>query len=367
MRPSLRFLALAVIGWTGIRAATLGALPGAEIFTIEPSEAKSPPPIVPTAFPPIEPVASYAQAPTPFPPGYYPYAPPQLWPVTGRPVVVPVYYASAPPAPRPAHYTPVLPNPEPAFYAPIPPLDDWPLSRIAATSMPPMRSSAAVPMPGQSLPAAISGRLDRLQLSSWALLRGRQGQPLGPSSLASGGTLGGSQAGARLLYNLNRQLAIAARTSSDVGRRGGELAAGVRVQPVAGVPVWLTAERRQRLGSNGSGRSAFAVFAESGIYGRRLPWGFGLDAYLQGGVVGLRSRDAFVDGGLTFSRPLYRNFSGGLGLWGAAQPGVYRVDAGPRLTMAVRNNVRVHLDWRQQLAGNAEPGSGPAITLAGDF
>jgi hypothetical protein len=35
--------------------------------------------------------------------------------------------------------------------------------------------------------------------------------------------------------------------------------------------------------------------------------------------------------------------------------------------MKVRNNVRVHLDYRQKLAGNAQPGSGPAVTLAGDF
>jgi hypothetical protein len=54
-------------------------------------------------------------------------------------------------------------------------------------------------------------------------------------------------------------------------------------------------------------------------------------------------------------------------MWGGAQPGLYRIDAGPRVTMRVRDNLRVHLDWRQRLAGNAEPGSGPAITLAGDF
>ncbi len=35
--------------------------------------------------------------------------------------------------------------------------------------------------------------------------------------------------------------------------------------------------------------------------------------------------------------------------------------------MRVRNNIKVHVDYRQRLAGNAEPGSGPALTLAGDF
>ena len=37
------------------------------------------------------------------------------------------------------------------------------------------------------------------------------------------------------------------------------------------------------------------------------------------------------------------------------------------VSMRVRNNMRVHFDWRQRLAGNAAPGPGPAITLAGDF
>ena len=157
------------------------------------------------------------------------------------------------------------------------------------------------------------------------------------------------------------------RTTSDVGRCGSEVAVGVRVQPVAGVPVWVTAERRQKIGRSGSGRDDFALFAEAGVYQRPIAARFLLDGYLQGGVVGHRTRDLFIDGGLTLTRPIYRNFSGGVGVWGGAQPGVYRVDAGPRVTMNVRRNLKVHVDWRQKLAGNAQPGSGPAVTLAGDF
>jgi len=260
----------------------------------------------------------------------------------------------------------VLPEPEavPAFYSPIPALDEWPLSRIAASSMPQRRSTVLIA--AQSVPARLN-KLDRLQLTAWALLRGRQGQALGPSSLANGGQLGGSQAGARLTYNVTRQVAASLRSSSDIGRRGGEVAGGMRIQPVLGIPVWVTAERRQRIGRYGSGRNAFALFLEGGVYQRPMPWHFSLDAYFQGGVVGMHRRDRFVDGGLTLTRPVYRNFSGGIGVWGGAQPGIYRVDAGPRVTMNVRNNIKVHVDWRQRLAGNAQPGSGPAITLAGDF
>jgi hypothetical protein len=359
MRPSLRFLGLAVLGWAGLRAAAHGVLPGAEIFQIERSEAKAPP-IVATEFPPIEPIQPAAPfaASTDFAPAAMSFGQPQ------KPGAVPVYYAAAPSANyEPARFKGVLPTPKPQFYAPIPALDDWPLSRVAVASMPATHS--AVVVPGERMPAA--SRLDRLQLTAWALLRPQQGGISGPQSLATGGTLGGSQTGARLNYNFTRAIAATLRTTSEVGRRGGEAAAGMRIQPLGGIPVWFTAERRQRIGKYGGGRNAFALFLEGGVYDRPMPWQFSLDAYLQGGVVGFHHRDRFIDGGFTLTRPVYKQFSGGLGVWGAAQPGVYRVDAGPRVSMRVRNNVRVHVDWRQRLAGNAAPGSGPAVTLAGDF
>jgi hypothetical protein len=57
---------IAVVGWAGVRAATLGSLPGAEMFAIKPSEAKAPPPIVTTQFPelppPPQPVPAAGQA-----------------------------------------------------------------------------------------------------------------------------------------------------------------------------------------------------------------------------------------------------------------------------------------------------------------
>ena len=365
MKPSLRFLAVAVLGWAGVRAATLGALPGAEIFRIDRSEAK-PPPIVPTEFPPIAPItpATTDAASADFREAGMSYGPTQQSPPGARAPIVPFYYSAS--SPPPARPTPaLLPEPRRQFYSPIPALDEWPLSRIASASMP-LRSS--IVSAAQSVPAALKrSGIDRLQLTTWALLRSQSAGVAGTGSLASGGSLGASQAGARLSYNFTRQIAATLRSTSEVGRRGGELAAGVRIQPVRGIPLWFDAERRQRIGRYGGGRSAFALFFEGGVYDRPMPLHFFLDTYLQGGVVGFRSRDGFVDGGLTLTRPVYKNFSAGLGVWGGAQPGVYRVDAGPRVTMRVRNNLRVHFDWRQRLAGNAIPGSGPAVTLAGDF
>jgi len=81
----------------------------------------------------------------------------------------------------------------------------------------------------------------------------------------------------------------------------------------------------------------------------------------------LTSRDWFVDGQAAVARSVWRNFSAGLGLWGGAQPGLSRLDAGPRVSMRVGSRMRVHLDYRHKLVGNAQPGSGGVVTVAGDF
>ena len=369
MRPSLRFLAVAMVGWAGFRAMTLGIIPGAQIFAAARPRAPEPAsvPVMATQFATIEPIAPAPVAPPPLQAAAIPYfsASPM------RPMVVPVYYdyrgASAPPAPpmRSTQAIWALPEPKPVFRPNPSPLDDWPFSHLASAAMP-ARSTVTAPMQ-TTAPAIVAARIDRIQFTMWAMLRDTRTLTAAPHSLASGGTLGASQAGARLVYNFSPMISAVVRTGSEVGRRGGEVAGGVRVRPLRAIPLWITAERRQAIGQYGGGRNAFAFFAEGGLYDRPMPWGFRLDGYAQGGVVGLSSRDLFADGGLTFSRPLYREFSGGFGVWGGIQPGIYRVDAGPRLSMKVRRNMRVHLDYRLRLAGNAEPGSGPVVTLAGDF
>jgi hypothetical protein len=127
------------------------------------------------------------------------------------------------------------------------------------------------------------------------------------------------------------------------------------------------AERRKAIGAPGGGRDAFALLGEGGVYGRTLPWQFRLDGYGQAGVVGARSRDWFVDGGVTATRPVYGRFALGGGVWGGAQPGLSRLDIGPRLSMQVRPGIRTHLDYRYRLLGRSEPGSGFAATVATDF
>ena len=372
MSAPLRFLGVLALTWVAFRAGTLWSLPGG---TVTPAKAADEPagfsePVDAADFPPVAtPTSDSPPAygyPTAYP--YYPaypgnpaYPPGQAYPVSQPvPVRIPVYYpsyfpiqqASAAGAPSPSRRQPLdldLGSPATA--------DDWSLAQLSP--LPNRRAAVAAPV---SAAPTMPPKVDRLQLSSWALLRGRASA----STLASAGTLGGGQAGARLTYAFDRKLAAQLRTSSPVGGgRGVEVALGARYQPLRSLPVWINAERRQALGDYG--RSAFALFAESGLYQQPLPWKFQLDAYLQGGVVGINSRDLFVDGAFTATRPLFRNYLIGAGVWGGAQPGLYRIDVGPRLTMKVRGNIRVHADWRQRLAGEADPGSGPALTLAADF
>ncbi len=356
MSAPLRFLALVVVGWGALRVTTADRVPLAEGLGAPAEASAAVPPVGMTEFPPLAP---FDAPPTPPPPAYPQFV--QAAVMTPRivyysvPVRVasPAYYAAAPRPPA----QPLL-----DFHLPTSSGEQWSLASLATATLPPRQSTPAAPAAAAAPVPSRPPKLDRWQLSSWALLR-EQG---GAAALASGGMLGGSQAGARLTYALTRQFGASLRTTSPVGGRGVEVALGARYQPLRSVPVWVTAERRQAFGRDG-GRSAFALFAEGGLYEAGLPWKLVLDGYAQGGVVGINSRDLFADGALALTRPVYKNYAAGFGIWGGAQPGLYRVDAGPRVSMRVKNNIRMHLDYRQRLAGDAEPGSGPAVTLAADF
>jgi hypothetical protein len=232
-----------------------------------------------------------------------------------------------------------------------------------ATPARPFRPPAALP-PQRGPVQASPGRWS---LSAWAFVRHG-----GTAPLAAGGLLGGSQAGARLTYRLNRDsgrpLALSARLSTPLRRgSGAEAALGVDWKPARRLPVHLLAERRQALGREG--RSAFAVTFYGGVSDASLGR-FRIDGYAQAGIVGARSRDPFADGSLRVSLPLTARARLGAGAWGAAQPGLARLDIGPqaalRLPVAGRA-VTLAADWRVRVAGDAEPGSGPTLTLATDF
>ncbi len=371
MSAPTRFLAIAVFSWIGLRA-TAGAFDLAPLAELKPGPMPAPtggmsqpaayaegpqyswaggtalPPTAP-ATPAASPYALMAAPPRPI---YYPY---------------PVYPA---PAPMPAAYRAEqawVEQPAGLAFGALPPAEEAPLSRLATAE-----PKASGPVPSFTGPQRAG--LDRVSLTSWALLR--PPPALAPESgaepgLATGGMLGGSQAGARFTWRFNRALALNARVSAPIDYQqrkiAGEAALGVSWQPLASVPVRLLAERRHPIGAPGGGSKAFALLAEGGVYERPLPWRFRLDGYAQSGVVGVRGPQWFVDGGATVTRPVFGRFAVGGGAWGGAQAGLSRLDVGPRLSMQLRPGVRTHLDYRYRLFGNAAPGNGFAATVATDF
>lgn len=340
--PPLRFLALVVGGWVCARGAAL--LPS---WTPEDAEAASGPIAAPrpaprlTSWPGPAPRSSRAKS----------------------------RAAGGPVAPRGSRgaYAVAGPSPSPPALVLRPSTS---LETNEGWSLRPGRSRQGFPgaspsssAPLQSPPAGSP----RWSFSSWAFAR-RGDAP----ALAPGGILGGSQAGARLRYRLNgdqsRPLSLSARSYAPLRRpRAAEAALGFDWKPLRAMPVHLLAERRQALGSEG--RSAFSITAYGGVSEGRLGR-LRLDAYAQIGVVGVRSRDFFADGSARVSLPIDGPLKIGAGAWAAAQPGVSRVDVGPHLAWRLPlegRNVTLMADWRVRVAGDARPGSGPALTIATDF
>jgi hypothetical protein len=204
----------------------------------------------------------------------------------------------------------------------------------------------------------------RWSVSAWALLRSG-----GERQLATGGVLGGSQAGMRATYRLRDGLAVSGRAYAPIDTpEGAEVALGIEWQPLRTVPVRVLAERRQGIGKEG--RSAFALLAYGAVSDQPLIGPVTLDAYAQAGVVGARSRDGFIDGAVRLGAPVAGGLSAGVGAWGAAQPGVSRFDVGPQVSYRLPvpgATMRVSAEWRFRVGGDARPGSGPALTLSTDF
>jgi hypothetical protein len=330
-RAPLRFLLTVLALWIAIRAAILSPDWPAGFALLPEAAAEAPPHRV-----------APAAAPTPAPPAN----------MRARATIAREFrpesaaLTATPPAARLAGIAPIrLALPEQSGTRPL------------QASLP----GAVPPMP----PAlrAVQARDSRWSLSAWLLVRDESGTP----ALTPGGTLGGSQAGARLNYVLGGGVSLAARVYLPLRHpAGAEVAGGLDWQPLASLPLHLLAERRQRLGRDG--RSALAVTLYGGA-SKRLGSRLRLDVYGQAGVVGRRARDLFADGALRLSRQV-GPVELGAGAWGAAQRGARRLDAGPSLSwrLPVPNaNLRLQADWRFRIAGDAMPRSGPALTLAADF
>lgn len=221
---------------------------------------------------------------------------------------------------------------------------------------PPLRPP---PLPLRHSPLRLTG-------SAWLLARG------GSNGTLSGGQLGGSQAGVRIAYAIGeaRRLALTARLSAPISGRGKEAALGVEWKPTR-LPIRIIAEQRFVLDD---GRGGPTIGAIGGFGPRPIAAGFDLETYGQAGAIARDGIEGFVDVASRITRPVVKvggmRFDLGAGAWGSAQRSAARFDVGPSVGIVVpidRRTIRLNLDWRQRVAGNARPGSGPALSIGSDF
>ncbi len=327
-----------------------------------------------------------------------------------RPELVAIEFLPAPARQRPALVTPITPVPAPV---PIPAVavtvhqgagpvtPDVPAktspaplpARVAAGhQLLWMAALSQLPTLGEinaaaarARPQAVAGPVAQNQTppvsrwsgDAWLLYR------TGGTGLLAGGfappTYGASQAGAVLRYRLDpgsdHRPALYLRATSGIAvPRGEEAALGLSVRPVAGLPVAaLTELRATQFGGQVRLRPAATLVSELPSFA--LPGGLRGEVYVQGGYVGGTGATGFVDGQIKVDRRLARigraDLRLGGGVWGGAQQGAARLDAGPSASLGLPlggpASARLAMDWRFRLTGSAAPQSGPAVTLSAGF
>ena len=254
---------------------------------------------------------------------------------------------------------------------------------MAALSKLPLPAGLSAPASMRQVPAPFYpvGRKPlaskRWSADSWLMLRRR-----GAASLATGAapaTYGASQFGAVLRYRLakssSHKPAAYARVTASLGRIAEKEAAfGVSARPLVSVPVVAAVELRASDQPGGRQiRPAAMVVTE--IRPIDLPYGTRAEFYGQAGYVGGTYATAFADGQLRIDTKLAdlgkAELRVGAGSWAGVQKGASRVDVGPTATMGIPisngASARLGVDWRVRVTGNAEPESGPAITLSAGF
>ncbi|MXO89446.1 hypothetical protein [Pontixanthobacter aquaemixtae] len=216
----------------------------------------------------------------------------------------------------------------------------------------------------------------RWSLDSWLFIRqgGQRDVTIGPAPA----TYGASQAGAVLRYRLaphsGNRPAVYLRVNSPLAQTAeAEIASGLAARPIASLPLAAHGEVRVSR-PNGKVRARPAAFVVTELPRVRLPLQSRLEAYAQAGYVGGDFATGFVDGHLRLDREAVAFDLGSLrlggGVWGGAQKGAARLDAGPTASLDIKigeTPARISMDYRHRLTGDAEPQSGVAITISSGF
>lgn len=229
---------------------------------------------------------------------------------------------------------------------------------------------------GERAPEKIKPR--RWSADAWALLRGNGAGPLANGALPA--TYGASQAGAILRYRLallgGHRPEVYMRSTATLQQIQSETAAaiGLSARPLTALPV-ITALEMRLTEQAGQRRVQPVAMAITALPPFPLPGGLRGEAYAQAGYVAGKYATPFAEGQMRADHGLFRlgaieSRIGG-GVWGGIQKGASRIDAGPSaiVTLPLKRgvNARVGVDWRFRVAGDAEPGSGPAVTLSAGF
>ena len=230
--------------------------------------------------------------------------------------------------------------------------------------------ATAFPLAGESL---IRTPSDRWSLDAWAFIRENTSNRLNPGAIPA--TYGASQAGAILRYRLNpaddrHPTAYLRATSALGGPSQKEIAAGVSIRPFPKVPITTLGEIRAAE-FDGSVEARPAILAVTEFSPIALPAETRATVYGQAGYVAGDFATAFADGLIRIDREVASastvklRFGGGV--WGGAQRGAERIDIGPTISAdvpAAGGSLRVSLDYRHRVTGDAVPQSGFAFTVS---
>ncbi len=223
----------------------------------------------------------------------------------------------------------------------------------------------------------------RWSVGAYALSRAGTGEALAASPVLGAGQMGGAVAWrvnplGKQRISLFGRYTVAGSPDGGIDPETGEAALGVRWEPSRKVPVAIDVERRIALGQ--FSRNAWAARVSGGglgevpAFGHRLNLeGFGEAGVLEGFTPTL---DAYAGAQARGGVPLFQlgrtRFDAGAGVWGAVQRSfgetASRVDLGPSARIrVVPFPFYAQVDYRARVAGNALPGSGPVLTVAGEF
>jgi hypothetical protein len=224
--------------------------------------------------------------------------------------------------------------------------------------------------------SSFESKLKRWSIDSWVFFRPEDSLVALLGQLPA--TYGSSQAGGIIRYRLapkdKRKPFAYLRGSAALSRgRQAELAAGLGARPVASIPIVAMAElRASRNPGQTEIRPAGLVVTE--LPPVDLPLGGRAEVYAQAGYVGGAFATPFVDGQARIDRKVVdfdlASIRAGAGVWGGAQKGAARLDVGPTASVNFEladQPIKLALDYRQRVAGDARPQSGFALTVSTGF